>query len=180
MAFSVRPSGRARAGLGAQETPTGAANAQQKGQTLMPAKMFPVHPATTSLPHPFIVSLVPLLTNGQAALAPDLSAGVFRMHLCLVATRWHNAFNELTIRMADDLFACAAREGRNYDPFPKGGELVQVTLNVELVGSDRPHPVQIVPPDTLTFQNPEDAARILPLLERRGFRALLPATNFQI
>ena len=64
------------------------------------------------------------------------------MHLCLVATRWHNAFNELTIRMADDLFACAAREGRNYDPFPKGGELVQVTLNVELVGSDRPHPVQ--------------------------------------
>jgi hypothetical protein len=146
----------------------------------MPARMFAAPPAPPAVAGSFAVSLVPLLTNAHAALAPDLAAGIFRMHLCLTATRWHNAFNELTIRVADDLFACAAGEGSNYDPIPKGGELVQATLNVELVGSPRPHTVQIVPPYTLTFQSPEDAARILPLLERRGFRVAVPAPDFQI
>lgn len=146
----------------------------------MPARNFAAPPAPTAVACSLPVSLLPLLTNAPAALAPDVAAGVFRMHLCLTATRWHNAFNELTIRVADDLMACAAGEGGSYDPIPKGGELVQATLNVELVGSPRPHTVQIVPPCTLTFQSPEDAARILPLLERRGFRRALPGGDYQI
>ena|SRR5579859_824744 len=134
----------------------------------MPAKPFPVDPASDS--NPFQVTLAPLLDRGQSALAPDSAAGVLRISLSQIVLLWHNAFNEVTIRKADDLFACAARGGRYYDPIPKGAELVQATFEVRFADCPEPHAFNIAPPYTLTLQNPEDAARLVPLLVRRGFR----------
>ena len=126
-------------------------------------------PALGHVAGPFLITLCPLLAHGQAALAPDLAAGVLKVALAQIVVSWHNAFNEITIRRADDLFACAARDGRFYDLIPKGAELVQATLNVQLAESPGPHLVNLTPPHTLAFQDAQDAARILPLLTRRGF-----------
>ena len=126
-------------------------------------------PTLGHLAGPFLISLCPLLAHGQAALAPDLAAGVLKVALCQIVVAWHNAFNEITIRRADDLFACVTRDGRVYDLIPKGADLVQATLSVQLADSPGPHLINITPPRTLAFQNAQDAARLLPLLTRRGF-----------
>lgn len=116
------------------------------------------------------VTLIPLLSKGQAALAPDATMGILTIVLRQVVLLWHNAFNEITIRKADDLFACAASNGKYYDPIPKGAELIQATLDVQFADAAEPHAVDIAPPHTLTLQHPQDAPRILLLLARRGFR----------
>jgi hypothetical protein len=115
------------------------------------------------------LTLDPLLSDGQAALAPDISAGITHIALRQVVVLWHNAFNEVTIRKADDLYACAAKEGKYYDPIPKGGDLIEATLDIQFAGLRGPHAVDITPPHTLKLQDPRDAPRILPLLARRGF-----------
>ena len=133
----------------------------------MSAQQFPADPLAALAPP--TVSLRPLRSGGQTALAPDLTTEVLNMALTEVVASWHNAFNEIIVYRADDLLACAARQGKSGDPFPNGAELVQATLNIRFCGSSQPHQVRLVPPHTLTFQNPQDAARLLPLLARRGF-----------
>jgi hypothetical protein len=116
-----------------------------------------------------LLTFQPLLARGQAVLAPDPEARVVRVSLCKTVVRWHNAFNEITIRIADDLFACSAGDGHYYDPLPKGGDLVQATFDFLFEGAAEPHAVEIIPPHTLRLQDPKDAPRILALLARRGF-----------
>ena len=136
----------------------------------MSAKQFPGSPAPEPVSTPRNhVSLGPLLDHAQAALAPDPASDILNMALTEIVARWHNAFNETLIRRADDLLACAARTGPSYDPIPKGAELLGATLNVRFAESLEPHTVSIAPPHTVTFHNPADAARLVPLLTRRGF-----------
>jgi len=116
------------------------------------------------------LTLSPLFTNGRAALVPDVSAGILHIALREVALLSHNAFNEETIIKADDLFACAAQNGRYYDPFPKGAEMVRARLDIQFEESPEPCWMEIIPPHTLTLQDPHDAPRVLLLLARRGFR----------
>jgi hypothetical protein len=116
------------------------------------------------------LTLEPLRTDGPAALAPDFEAGILHIALSRVVLRWRNAFNEVTIREADDLFACAAQSGRYYDTIPKGALLAQATLDFRFADIPEPHSVEIAPPHTLKFQKPADAPRVLPLLARRGFQ----------
>ena len=137
----------------------------------MSAKPFLVNLTSGLTAHHTRVSLVPLLTDGPAALAPDDASGVLNMAFSGVVYCWHNAFNEVVSRRADDLFACAAKEGKYSHPVPKGADVIQATFDVRFAGCAEPHAMSIAPPDTLTFQSPEDAARILPLLARRGFSA---------
>jgi hypothetical protein len=111
------------------------------------------------------------LFDGQAALAPFLRAGILNIALSKIVTAWHNAFNEVTTREADDLFACAVSDGKYYDPIPKGAELIQATFQVQFVDSPEPHAVDITPPHTLKLQHPDDAPRILLLLAQRGFNS---------
>jgi hypothetical protein len=134
-------------------------------------KSVPPQPNPDGSPEKLTLTLEPLRTDGQAALAPDTSAGIVYIALCKVVLLWHNAFNEVTIRQADDLFACAAKNGRFYDPIPKGADLAQATLDIQFAESPEPHTLDIIPPHSLTFQNPADAPRLLPLLARRGFSA---------
>ena len=116
------------------------------------------------------LTLSPLFTNGPAALVPDASAGILHIALREVALLSHNAFNEETIIKADDLFACAAHNGRYYDPFPKGADMVRARLDIQFEESPEPCWMEIIPPHTLTLQDPHDAPRVLLLLARRGFR----------
>lgn len=104
----------------------------------MPAQPFPVLPTSGPSVAHSPVSLVPLLTDGPAVLAPDPAAGVLAMALCQVVYRWPNAFNEIVTRQADDLFACTARDGLGAHPVPKGADFLQATLDVQF--ADCPHP----------------------------------------
>jgi hypothetical protein len=106
------------------------------------------------------------------SLAPDPQTRIIRMALVKVVQLWHNALNEVTIRQADDLFACAAANGSYYDILPKGAELFQATVDVLFHDFSEGHLVKITPPHTLILQHPADAPRILPVLTRRGFIAV--------
>jgi hypothetical protein len=117
-----------------------------------------------------ILTLTPLATQGEAALAPDLSLGILTIVLRKVSSAWHNAFNEITTRKADDLFACAARSGGYYDLIPKGADLTAATLDIIFEHSPEPHFVEIIPPNTLKVQKPADVPLLLAFLARRGFR----------
>jgi hypothetical protein len=129
-------------------------------------------PGSGQAPEQLNLTLEPLRTDGPAALAPDAEAGIVSIALSRVVLLWRNAFNEVTIRQADDLFACAASSGRYYDTIPKGADLAQATLDIQFAEFPEPHAVEIAPPHSVKFQRPEDAARILPLLARRGFSAV--------
>jgi hypothetical protein len=120
--------------------------------------------------HP--LTLDPLLESGQAALAPDPSNRIVCISLRMLFVLWGNAFNEKTIRTADDLFACAANNGRYYDPIPKGGALAEAGLDILYEESPEPHSIEIVPPHTLRLQDLADAPRILLFLADRGFQRL--------
>src|SRR5690349_13316542 len=77
----------------------------------------------------FIFNLKPLLNDGPAALAPDPSLNIDKVVLVSTVHAWHNAFNESTVRRADDLFACAAQDGAYYDAIPKGAELAEAIFD---------------------------------------------------
>lgn len=115
------------------------------------------------------LTLAPLAQRGQAVLGPDDTIDLARVILVKVALRWHNAFNEVVIRVADDLFACTDREGRYYDPLPKGADLIQAGFDLRFVDCAEPHLIEIHPPHALLLQFPGDAQRVLPFLARRGF-----------
>jgi hypothetical protein len=116
------------------------------------------------------LTLHPLHTNGRSALLPDASAGIIYIALTELGLLWHNAFNEEIIIKADDLFACAANNGRYCDPIPKGADVVRARFDIQFEESPGPCWMEIIPPHTLTLQDPHDAPRILMLLARRGFR----------
>ena len=123
---------------------------------------------------PFILTLKPLVNRREAALAPDRESRILRIVLHQTVILWHNAFNERTVRIADDLFACAARDGNYYDPLPKGADLVQATIDIFFEDRPEPHRVELIPPDTVRLQDPADAPRVLSLLARRGFTTAQP------
>jgi hypothetical protein len=83
--------------------------------------------------------------------------------------KWHNAFNEITIRRADDLFACVAMNGHCYDLIPKGGDFTQATLELQFTDKLGPSTIQIIPPHTLILHDPTEAARVVAWLAERGF-----------
>jgi hypothetical protein len=118
------------------------------------------------------LTLTPLLNLGPAALIPDAAVGVVNMTLRKVVLIWNNAFHEETTRKADDLFACAASNGKYYDAIPKGAELASAAFDIQFEDSPEPHSIEIAPPSTLLLQKPSDAPRIQVLLMRRGFRVL--------
>jgi hypothetical protein len=119
-----------------------------------------------------LFTLNPLLELGPDALAPDPSSGIVRVNLIMLFILSRNAFNEATIRRADDLFACAANSGRYYDPIPKGGGLAEAGLDILYEDSPEPRSIDIVPAHTLRLRDLADAPRILLFLAKRGFQKL--------
>ena len=117
----------------------------------------------------FTLTLQPFTAGRQAALAPDPALGIVKATPIKICQRWHNALNEVIIRQADDLFACAAQDGSVYDLAPKGGELTELTLEIHFADCPEPHLVNLKPPRGLILQHPEDLERVLSFLKRRGF-----------
>ena len=117
----------------------------------------------------FTLTLSPLSAPGRASLAPDPSLGISRVSLVELAKRWPNAFNQVTIRRADDLFACAELARAGCDALPQGAEAIEATLEFECAGAPEPRRVTLKPPRTLVLEPPGDNQWVLDFLVRRGF-----------
>ena len=136
----------------------------------MSAPPSPAGSLSSTIVVPYL-TLAPLRSEGPAALVPDETSGVVRAVLIQTAQRWHNAFNEVTIRKADDLFACAAQDGPYYDAIAKGAELIEATIDFYFTDRSGPHPVELHPPHTLIVTDPAEAPPVVAFLARRGFLA---------
>ena len=122
-----------------------------------------------------LLTLEPLLTQGQASLAPDPSNRIIQVTLRMLLILSRNAFNGEVIQKAHDLFACAAKSGCYQDPIPKGAHISEAGFDILYEDSPEPRSIEIVPPHILKLQDPSDAPRILLFLARRGFQKLQKA-----
>ena len=107
-----------------------------------------------------LYSLDPLMALGRDALAPAPAAGIEKISLLELAVGWDNVFQEVVVRRASDVFACAAADGAWYDPLPPGARLVWAVLRFDLAGVAQPCLVEIWPPHTLIL-TPPSAARLI-------------------
>jgi hypothetical protein len=116
------------------------------------------------------LTLDPLRTEGPDSLTPsDDDTAIIAVKLRSIGLLTPNAFHEVTIKSADDLFLCAAATGRQRSLFPAGAELLHATLAFLFKGSLTPHTVQISPPANLTFECPDDEPRISCFLAHHHF-----------
>jgi hypothetical protein len=117
-----------------------------------------------------IFTLDPLRTDGPDSLVPnDDDTAIIAVKLRRIELAIPNAFHEVTIKSADDLFRCAAATGRQRNLFPVGAELLRVTLAFLFKGSLTPHTVQIAPPANLILECPDDEPRISRFLSQHRF-----------
>ncbi len=118
--------------------------------------------------HVYHVSFGRLREDGPGALAPAPDLGIEAVFLVGEVHRWFNAYNLKTSRCADDLFAASAGFSEGLELFPKGAELV--TLTLELIFENNPEPCRVAlkPPDKLVVRKQEFADRIRTFLTRRG------------
>ncbi|HLH53239.1 MAG TPA: hypothetical protein VKY92_06440 [Verrucomicrobiae bacterium] len=121
------------------------------------------------LTRPCKVTPRPSCGSLEAALAPAPERGIARVTLIQVWLRWRNAFNQVTIRRADDLLACAELEGGLYDLMPKGAEIIGVILEFDFADNRMPQLVELRSPDVVRVPCPEDVERVLAFLTERGF-----------
>ena len=122
------------------------------------------HPACDPTGPLRIITLTPLASAGRAALARDPALGITAALLTRLEKRWHNAFNQVTVHRAYDLFACG-----DFNLIPKGAELVEAVLEIHLAGSAEPAIVLLKPPHLLRVQPPEQDSKVVAFLAARGF-----------
>jgi hypothetical protein len=115
--------------------------------------------------------LTPLMEAGQAALAPDLQAGIRGLPLKRLVLRLRNAFNLTIAYDGDDLFAWASMCGAYHDMITKGAEPICATLCAHFTDGTPSCAVELFPPRAPKFQDPARAPQILALLTRRGLTA---------
>jgi hypothetical protein len=126
-------------------------------------------PSSTPSPQPGLYTLDPLVALGADALAPDLALGVKSVFLQELGVGWENVFQELVIRRASDVFACAAAAGSWYDTLPPGARPVCAVLRFHVTGAGQPYFAEIWPPHILTL-SPAYAAELMKRwLAARGF-----------
>jgi hypothetical protein len=125
--------------------------------------------------HSFLhrVSFGRIQADGPAVLAPAPDLGIAAVFLVEAVHRWFNAYNLKTSRRADDLFAASARFPDVSELFPKGAELLTLTLELIIENSPEPCRVVLEPPDRLLVQNGDFADRIETFLTRRGLVQIL-------
>jgi hypothetical protein len=111
--------------------------------------------------------------DGAAALAPAPDLGIGAVFLVEAVHRWFNAYNLKTSHRADDLFAASARFRDISELFPKGAELLTLTLEFMIENSPEPCRVVLEPPNRLLVQNRDFADRIESFLTRRGLLQIL-------
>lgn len=120
-----------------------------------------------------LCSLAPLAAEGRDALKPDAQAGIARVALAQLDLGWENEFHEITIKCADDLFNTLKAEEGLDNPIPPGAHPTRAVLKVHFEKSPGPHFVEIRPPATIIYQDPQDASCLLPYLRKNKFLLLL-------
>jgi hypothetical protein len=98
-----------------------------------------------------LLTLEPLRALGPDALDTQAVPGIAKITLREIEITSENAFHEITIRRADDLFECAAAEGPDCQPIPATGLITRAVFDIEFVGSPNPVPLQISTPDVIIF-----------------------------
>src|SRR5205814_2208031 len=122
-----------------------------KGDRMMPAAGSE-HPAQPQVPKVVgrnLVTLDPLRTLGPDALDTQALPGILKITLREIEITSDNAFHEITVHRADDLFGCAAAEGPDYGPIPSTGIITRALFDIQFVGSSNPISVQICAPDVV-------------------------------
>ena len=114
-------------------------------------------------------TLGPLVRLGRDALVPDLALGIEQVVLQEIGVRWENVFQEIVVRRASDVFACAAAAGAWYDPLPPGARLVWGVLRFHLADSAQACQAEIWPPRTLILTPASAAERVERWLIAHGF-----------
>lgn len=140
---------------------------------MMPHSLSPENPDSDSHHSKHRVSFGRLQEDGAAVLVPAADLGIQAVFLVGTEHRWFNAYNLKTSRRADDLFAASARFPDISELFPKGAELLALTLEFIFENSAEPCQVVLEPPDRLLVQNRDFAERIGIFLARRGLVELL-------
>jgi hypothetical protein len=95
--------------------------------------------------------LAPLVALGADALAPDPALGIKGVFLQELGIGWENVFQEIVVRRASDVFACAAAAGSWYDTLPPGARIVCAVLRFHVTGAGQPYFAEIWPPHILTL-----------------------------
>ena len=146
---------------------------QEEDVAMMPHPLSPGNPDSDSQHSEHGVSFGRIQEDGAAALVPAPDLGIGAVYLVEAVHRWFNAYNLKTSRRADDLFAASARFSDISELFPKGAELL--TLTLEFIFENTPEPCRVVlePPGRLLVQNRDFAERIEVFLARRGLVEIL-------
>jgi hypothetical protein len=116
-----------------------------------------------------LYTLAPLLELGAAALAPDPALGIKGVSLRELGIGWENVFQEVVVRRASDVLACAAAAGSWYDPLPPGARLVCAVFRFHVTGAGIPYLAEIWPPHILTLSPAYAAEPMKRWLAARGF-----------
>lgn len=111
---------------------------------------------------------------GAATLFPAPDLGIQAVYLVGTEHRWFNAYNFKTIQRADDLFAASARFPDISELFPKGSELLALSLEFIIENCAEPCQVVLEAPDKLSVRNPHFAERIEIFLVRCGLVEIRP------
>ena len=119
------------------------------------------------------VTLSPLRTLGRDALKTEGLPAISKIILITIEITFGNAFNEIGIRKADDIFGCAVAEGEKDEPIPKAGTLTRAIFEIHFIDSPKPRVAEIHPPHTLKLARGSDAEILKPWLASQGF-ALAP------
>ena len=118
------------------------------------------------------ITLVPLVTDGADALAPDATDKIAGAKLCRVDFIHPNGLHVVTTKTADDLFRHSAGPGKSKKLIPAGAKLMHATLSLLIAGCPDPHAVDITPPYTITLECPDDAPRVKSFLSKHNFLLL--------
>jgi hypothetical protein len=128
------------------------------------------HAARSSpAPRRHACSLHILAALGGDALLPDPVLGVANVQLLELAIGWDNVYQEVVVRRAGDIFACAAASGPCYDLIPFRARLLWAVFRVDLSGPAPPCLVEIRPPHTLILRPPDPTPIVERWLLNRGF-----------
>jgi hypothetical protein len=126
-------------------------------------------PCLTHCSQPALYTLAPLVALGADALAPDPALGIKSVVLQELGIGWENVFQEVIVRRASDVFACAAAAGSWHDPLPPGARLVCAVLRFHVTGAGQPYLAEIWPPHILTLTPAYAAEPIKSWLAAHGF-----------
>ncbi len=107
-----------------------------------------------------LLDLEPLRSLGSDALDTTGFPAIIKIILREIEITWDNAFHEVTVRRADDLFDSASVKGPAADPIPPTGRITRAVFIVYFADSPYPVTVQISTPDRVTL-NPGHDTEIL-------------------